>query len=103
MKEVSKNFLKEVFAQYFMQLLRDSIIEEVNKKGKITFAEFMQMALYHPKYGYYNSDREHVGRFGDFYTSPTVHRILGTHCKTTGRDVADYGRRIIHYCGDGRQ
>lgn len=60
-----------------MQLFRDSIIEEVNKKGKITFAEFMKMALYHPKCGYYNSDRERVGRFGDFYTSPTVHRIFG--------------------------
>jgi len=62
---------------HLMELLRDLIIEEVNKKGKITFAEFMQMALYHPKYGYYNSDREQVGRFGDFYTSPTVHRIFG--------------------------
>lgn len=60
-----------------MQLLRDLIIEEINKKGKITFAEFMQMALYHPEYGYYNSDRERVGRFGDYYTSPTVHRIFG--------------------------
>src|SRR3972149_2119109 len=60
-----------------MQLLRDLIIEEINKKGKITFAGFMQMALYHPKYGYYNSDKERVGRFGDYYTSPTVHGIFG--------------------------
>jgi len=60
-----------------MQLLRDLIVEEINKKGKITFAEFMHMALYHPKYGYYNSDKERVGRFGDYYTSPTVHRIFG--------------------------
>ncbi len=60
-----------------MELLRDLIIEEINKKGKITFAEFMQMALYHPKYGYYNSDKERVGRFGDYYTSPTVHGIFG--------------------------
>ena len=60
-----------------MQLLRNLIIESINKKGKIPFAEFMQMALYHPKYGYYNSDKERVGRFGDYYTSPTVHRIFG--------------------------
>ncbi len=60
-----------------MQLLKNLIIEEVNKKGKIPFAEFMQMALYHLKYGYYNSDTERVGRFGDYYTSPTVHRIFG--------------------------
>ena len=60
-----------------MQLLKNLIIEEVNKKGKIPFAGFMQMALYYPKYGYYNSDKERVGRFGDYYTSPTVHGIFG--------------------------
>jgi len=60
-----------------MQLLKKLIIDEVKQKGKITFAEFMQMALYHPKYGYYNSDVERVGRFGDYYTSPTVSRIFG--------------------------
>src|SRR3972149_3221901 len=62
---------------HLMELLRDLIIEEINRKGKITFAEFMQMALYHPKYGYYNSDKERVGRFGDYYTSPAVHGIFG--------------------------
>ena len=60
-----------------MQLLKELIIEEINKKGKIAFAEFMKMVLYHPKYGYYNSETERVGRFGDYYTSPTVHRIFG--------------------------
>ncbi|TVM00498.1 MAG: hypothetical protein CV087_14125 [Candidatus Brocadia sp. WS118] len=60
-----------------MHSLKDLIIKKINKKGKITFAEFMQMALYHPKYGYYNSDAEQVGRFGDYYTSPTVHKIFG--------------------------
>ena len=60
-----------------MQVLKNLIIEEIHKKGKITFAEFMRMALYHPKYGYYNADVERVGRFGDYYTSPTVHRIFG--------------------------
>ncbi|MDN3515898.1 MAG: SAM-dependent methyltransferase [Candidatus Brocadia sp.] len=60
-----------------MQLLRDFIIKEINKKGEITFAEYMQTVLYHPVYGYYNSDTERMGRFGDYYTSPTVHRMFG--------------------------
>ena len=60
-----------------MQLLKELIVEEINRKGKITFAEFMRLVLYHPKYGYYNSDTERVGRFGDYYTSPTVHRMFG--------------------------
>lgn len=60
-----------------MQLLRNLIIESINKKGKITFAEFMRTVLYHPQYGYYNSDKERIGEFGDYYTSPTVHRMFG--------------------------
>lgn len=60
-----------------MSLLKDFIIESIHKKGKITFAEFMQIALYHPQHGYYNSDKERMGKSGDYYTSPTVHRIFG--------------------------
>lgn len=60
-----------------MQLLRNLIKKNINEKGKITFAEFMQTVLYHQKYGYYNSDAERVGRFGDYYTSPVVSRIFG--------------------------
>jgi len=60
-----------------MELLRDLIIKEINRKGKISFAGFMHMALYHPEYGYYNSDKERVGRFGDYFTSPAVHTIFG--------------------------
>ncbi|MEK7289645.1 MAG: SAM-dependent methyltransferase [Planctomycetota bacterium] len=60
-----------------MQLLKNIIVEEIRKKGKIPFAEFMRLALYHPQFGYYNSNTERVGRFGDYYTSPTVHKIFG--------------------------
>ncbi len=60
-----------------MQTLRSLIIKDIQKKGKITFAEFMHMALYHPHHGYYNSDSERIGKSGDYYTSPTVHSIFG--------------------------
>ena len=60
-----------------MQLLKNVIVEEIRKKGTITFAEFMRLALYHPQLGYYNSNTERIGRFGDYYTSPTVHKIFG--------------------------
>lgn len=60
-----------------MQALRDLLIENINKKGKITFAEFMRIALYHPQYGYYNSNKERIGKSGDYYTSSTVHKVFG--------------------------
>jgi SAM-dependent MidA family methyltransferase len=37
---------------------------------RITFAEYMDLALYHPQHGYYNSDRPSIGKQGDFITSP---------------------------------
>ncbi len=36
---------------------------------RITFAEYMDLALYHPQYGYYNADRPSIGKQGDFITS----------------------------------
>lgn len=36
---------------------------------RITFAEYMDLALYHPQHGYYNSDRPSIGKEGDFITS----------------------------------
>jgi SAM-dependent MidA family methyltransferase len=35
--------------------------EEIEKQGAIPFARFMEMALYHPEYGYYASPREKIG------------------------------------------
>jgi len=53
----------------------DIIKERIHKKGRITFAGFMEMALYYPKLGYYASSRERVGAEGDFFTSPATHPV----------------------------
>lgn len=45
----------------------------IHKKGKITFAEFMEMALYYQGFGYYTSS----GERRDYLTSPCLHPILG--------------------------
>ena len=37
----------------------------------------MNLCLYHPLYGYYCSNKEKIGRRGDYYTSPCVHPIFG--------------------------
>ena len=51
--------------------------ERIRANGPITFAEWMQTALYHPRHGYYRRDRPTVGPGGDFLTSPEVHPIFG--------------------------
>ena len=37
----------------------------------------MEMALYEPELGYYNSQNTKIGRAGDFYTSSHLHPIFG--------------------------
>lgn len=53
------------------------MIKRIEEKGGITFSEFMEIALYHPRYGYYTSHYEKVGKDGDFITSPEVHPFFG--------------------------
>lgn len=45
-------------------------------KGKLTFAEFMEIALYHPKDGYYTRGGP-LTDYRDFYTSPGAHPAFG--------------------------
>ena len=51
------------------------IRRRITENGKITFAEFMEVALYHPVDGYYTSKR--IGATGDYYTSPKAHPAFG--------------------------
>jgi SAM-dependent MidA family methyltransferase len=57
--------------------LKKAIISRIRQRGKITFWEFMNLCLYHASYGYYYSNREKIGKAGDYYTSPCVHPIFG--------------------------
>ncbi len=45
--------------------------------GRITFARFMELALYHPQLGYYTSGAARIGRCGDFFTSVSVGPLFG--------------------------
>jgi SAM-dependent MidA family methyltransferase len=45
-----------------VQDLRKEIINLINRRGKITFADFMELALYHPEHGYYTSGKEKIGK-----------------------------------------
>ena len=45
--------------------------------GRITFARFMDLALYHPRFGYYTGGAARIGRRGDFFTSVSVGPLFG--------------------------
>jgi len=48
----------------------------IHSKGKITFAQFMDIAMFSPESGYYNSS-DIWGVQGDYYTSPMAHPCFG--------------------------
>ncbi|KQL44099.1 hypothetical protein AN963_21965 [Brevibacillus choshinensis] len=55
------------------------ICEEIDNRSEkaIPFSRYMELALYHPDYGYYMSDKTKVGKAGDFFTSASVHPVFG--------------------------
>ena len=50
---------------------------EIEKEGPISFARFMDQALYHPEHGYYSSGRCTIGRTGDYFTNVSVGPLYG--------------------------
>ena len=57
--------------------LRAIIDEEIARDGVITFARFMDLALYCPNFGYYERKEKPPGRGGDFQTSVSVGSLFG--------------------------
>jgi SAM-dependent MidA family methyltransferase len=53
------------------------IADEIRERGPMTFARFMELALYHPQFGYYMTGEARIGRAGDFYTSVSVGPLFG--------------------------
>lgn len=45
--------------------------------GFLPFVDYMNWALYAPKYGYYSGRNEKIGRYGDFATAPQLTDLFG--------------------------
>ena len=60
-----------------MKMPNEIIREEIVKKGVLTFARFMELALYCPETGYYETESGKVGRGGDFITSVSTGNLFG--------------------------
>jgi SAM-dependent MidA family methyltransferase len=60
-----------------MKMPTDAIREEIRQSGVISFARFMELALYCPETGYYETNKDNVGRAGDFITSVSTGNLFG--------------------------
>lgn len=86
-----------------MNALSEIIKAEIRKKGRLTFAEFMDLALYHPELGYYTSGEARIGKHGDYYTSPSVDptfgEVLAGFISKSARIIGEERFRIIEFGG----
>ena len=58
-----------------MQIVIDTIQKSPNQC--ITFADFMNLVLYHPQQGYYSSGQVNIGSQGDFFTASSLGADFG--------------------------
>ena len=84
--------------------LVQKIISEITRVGPITFARFMESALYDNDHGYYMTTRsdphvkpgesgERIGWSGDFYTASDVHPLIANAIVNQVREVDE----LLHH------
>ncbi len=64
-----------------------AIRDEIARSGPMTFARYMEIALYDPARGYYRGTVARPGRAGDFLTAPEASPIFG-------RTLARFARAV---------
>jgi SAM-dependent MidA family methyltransferase len=60
--------------------MQNIIIQKIKQapNQRITYAEFIELALYHPTMGYYMRNQVKIGKDGDFITSSNISDIFGS-------------------------
>ncbi len=72
--------------------LVEKLVARIERDGPISFAAFMEAALYDPEFGYYMTAGPRIGREGDYYTSLDVHPIFA---ELVGRQIAQAAEAIV--------
>ena len=67
------------FTEIASASVRQAIEDASDPKGFVPFDRFVEIALYHPGFGYYTADRKRVGRnrSTDFFTAPSMKDAFG--------------------------
>jgi SAM-dependent MidA family methyltransferase len=89
------------------QPLVESIQREIRAEGPISFARFMDRALYDPEHGYYSRGPVGLGTGGDFVTASDVGTLFGNCIATQISEIDervgpfDPFHVVEHGCGRG--
>ena len=68
--------------------------EHIDRRGSLSFMEYMQLALYEPDLGYYVAGLRKFGESGDFVTAPEVSPLFA-------RCIAHQARQVLGCLGGG--
>jgi SAM-dependent MidA family methyltransferase len=60
---------------HMISYIKNLILGKTNQL--ISYADFMNTALYHPELGYYMRDKQKIGREGDFITTSNISDLYG--------------------------
>lgn len=69
--------------------LHQILLHRLAAAQRLTFAEVMALALYHPEHGYYGPGPRRIGRSGDFYTAVSVGPLYGRLLATLADQVRE--------------
>ncbi len=75
MGQLSLNDEESARSQCLTKIIFSSIKNSENRA--LTFAEFMNLALYEPRHGYYTSALQTLGFSGDYVTAPELGSLFG--------------------------
>jgi NADH dehydrogenase [ubiquinone] 1 alpha subcomplex assembly factor 7 len=88
-----------------MSPLKAEILALIRQEGPISVARYMELALGHPRYGYYMT-RDPFGAAGDFTTAPEISQmfgeLIGLWCAQVWSDIGAPERVILAEAGPGR-
>src|SRR6202012_2372315 len=77
----------------------------IEKSGPLTIADYMELALQHPEFGYYRHG-DPLGLTGDFITAPEISQMfgemLGLWCADMGRMLGQPAHFTLLEMGPGR-
>ncbi|QTS84209.1 class I SAM-dependent methyltransferase [Coxiella endosymbiont of Amblyomma nuttalli] len=90
------------FIKMHSERLQQYIVQEITDNGPLTFARYMQLALYAPGLGYYSAGAQKCGKAGDFITAPEISPLFSRAVMQQCQQVlTDLGRGDILELGAG--
>ncbi|OCA86384.1 class I SAM-dependent methyltransferase [Bacillus sp. FJAT-27986] len=74
------------------EFMKDIIIRSIEETEDLflPYDKYIELALYHPEYGYYQRRKDKIGSSGDFYTSVSMSPVFGEFIgKWAGRKLIE--------------